>query len=567
MGKVGAVQDLVRGIEKLIGVKKSSENVQPQQVVVQQMGPDCENLLNRAFVFLEDGDWKSADEYCEKVLDIDFENARAYLGKLMANLQVKKQEDLKNQKEPFDNNPYYQKLCRLAGEELQKELKGYIDFINDRNENERLEGIYQKGKKLMKTATEQAYTEAAAVFESINQYKDAAILAKECQEKVEALKNEERLTKQRYQEIVAEYERLTKKVKSPSEEQEMKEKIEKLSEELDSLKTLLGTFPSYSKELTETENTISEKKEKMEVLQKERAGLGIFASKRKKEIDENIDILQKNVDALETKRMQLQNVLCGCSNVEEISKKINEVEEAIQNQKLAMEENEKERSILAELEKEISSEKYALQNAIRAVKLAQKGGKVVFGSYPQGKNTDKKEKIEWLVLEKQGGKALLLSKYGLDCQKYNEEHKPVTWETCTLRKWLNDTFLNTAFEEVERSMILTVDVPADKNPKYSTESGNQTQDQVLLLSIQEAEKYFFSDAERVCEETAYAKENGAYEGGNGASCWRLRSPGYDAYYAATVGNYGAVNVIGLDVDVANIVVRPALWVDPSSDNF
>lgn len=53
-------------------------------------------------MFLEDGNFDEADEYCEKVLDIDPENAQAYLGKLMSELRVETQDRIKNAAEPFD---------------------------------------------------------------------------------------------------------------------------------------------------------------------------------------------------------------------------------------------------------------------------------------------------------------------------------------------------------------------------------------------------------------------------------------------------------------------------------
>ena len=64
-------------------------------------------LLERAFMFLEDENWEEAIEYLEKVLDNDPENAQAYLGKLMADLKVKKKKDIVNCKEPFDKNANY----------------------------------------------------------------------------------------------------------------------------------------------------------------------------------------------------------------------------------------------------------------------------------------------------------------------------------------------------------------------------------------------------------------------------------------------------------------------------
>lgn len=70
-------------------------------------------LLKRAFIFLEDGNWVSADAYCEACLDKNPELAEAYLGKLMAELHVRKQDQLKNQANPFDNSSNYQKALRL----------------------------------------------------------------------------------------------------------------------------------------------------------------------------------------------------------------------------------------------------------------------------------------------------------------------------------------------------------------------------------------------------------------------------------------------------------------------
>lgn len=90
---------------------------------------EVNNLLKRAFMFLEEGNWVDANEYCERALDIAPENARAYLGLLMKDLNVKKQEDLKNYVRPFDDNKNYQKAVQFADEALKKTLIGYIEHI------------------------------------------------------------------------------------------------------------------------------------------------------------------------------------------------------------------------------------------------------------------------------------------------------------------------------------------------------------------------------------------------------------------------------------------------------
>ena len=162
------------------------------------------------------------------------------------------------------------------------------------------------------------------------------------------------------------------------------------------------------------------------------------------------------------------------------------------------------------------------------------------------------------------GKALLISKYALDCQPYNTSYTDVTWETCTLRKWLNNDFINAAFSADEKSMIPTVTVSADKNPDYGTDPGNATEDQVFLLSITEANKYFGSDSAGQCKPTEYAVANGARESDNGNCWWWLRSPGGIQYSAARVHIGGGVYEFGDIVGSVYGAVRPALWIDLNS---
>jgi tetratricopeptide (TPR) repeat protein len=150
-----------------------------------------EFLLKCGAEALEAGDWQSADEYYEKVLDIDPENATAYLGKLMAQLRVTKQEDLKDHDSPFDNSENYQKAVRFADDKLKSELTGCIEHINTRNKQARLERIYAQAKKAMVTGNSSLiYSEAAQLFESIIEYKDSAALAKECREKAETARKD-----------------------------------------------------------------------------------------------------------------------------------------------------------------------------------------------------------------------------------------------------------------------------------------------------------------------------------------------------------------------------------------
>ena len=209
------------------------------------------------------------------------------------------------------------------------------------------------------------------------------------------------------------------------------------------------------------------------------------------------------------------------------------------------------------------------------------GNYITFGTYPQTKAGNDATPIEWLVLARDGDKALLISRYGLDAQPYNKDYTSVTWETCTLRTWLNGTFYNKAFSSAEQAAILTTNVDNSKNQCYSgwsTNGGKNTQDKVFLLSYAEANKYFgvtynnSSNTKSRVAPTAYAiaqgtGKNSSYKTADGidAGWWRLRSPGvsqYDAAYVSTDGSLYANRV-----NVGSGSVRPALWVNIEADVF
>lgn len=189
------------------------------------------------------------------------------------------------------------------------------------------------------------------------------------------------------------------------------------------------------------------------------------------------------------------------------------------------------------------------------------GDIIKFGSYPQTSSTP--EPIEWQVLSVENSKALLVSKYGLDCVKYNEMYRPVTWETCTLRAWLNKDFINKAFTAQEQQKIAAERILNADNPKHRTSGGIDTEDKVFCLSIDEAEKLFKSDIERICVPTAYAKKKGAHQSNTAGfgGWWWLRSPGIYEEDAAYVIYLGFVSRNGDNVASGDVSVRPALYIN------
>ena len=209
---------------------------------------------------------------------------------------------------------------------------------------------------------------------------------------------------------------------------------------------------------------------------------------------------------------------------------------------------------------------------------------IYFGNYWQkdtdGDGTadqnDDREPIKWRVLSVNGDDAFLVADKNLDCQVYNGTQEAVTWETSTLRAWLNDSFIKEAFSPLEQSAIKSTQVINNDNPNYGTEGGNDTIDQVYLLSIDEVtnKEYGFSGSYDECAEnrstqnTEYADEQGAFtsskEGCTGNGYWWLRSPGKSSNYATHVGSDGSVFQYGFIVSSTSVGIRPALHLDFSS---
>ncbi|MBO4390833.1 MAG: hypothetical protein J5825_08245, partial [Lachnospiraceae bacterium] len=186
-------------------------------------------------------------------------------------------------------------------------------------------------------------------------------------------------------------------------------------------------------------------------------------------------------------------------------------------------------------------------------------GNIIFGRYDQGKGP---ESIEWIVLKQErGGKLLVISKYALDYLPYHEQSRGVSWETCSLREWLNKSFIRTAFTENEQAHLIEYHVPADRNPECETTVGQSTYDRVFLLSLKEAKKLLENDKKRQCQHTPYAKSHQQNPDERKMECWWwLRTAGNFIYNAAGVAADGSLVYRGRPVDDGDSAVRPAMWI-------
>lgn len=655
MGKLGFMQDLIRGIKKIAASGEQKTAAKPAAPAATG-STGAAPLLERAFLFLEDGKWPDADTYCEKVLDIDPKNAQAYLGKLMAELQVPKRGQLSDCAQPFDKNENYLKILRFGDEALKTELCEYID---KRNKN----AIYNNACGVMKSAAAQmAFLKGAELFKSISGFRDTDALAAQCLEKAESCRKDAVYTTAKsrmnggntasYKQAIAIFKTIPGWRDADSQIYACQKRIEeiKAKEEAARLEALrkaeekriaaakrakrLKKFAAiatpvlcvciafvivlctviipqqkYNKamnllesgdydsayalleEITKDDDIkVSKYNRAMKLLESEDYDSAyalleeiddnetIASSKRSRAMKllesgyyysayallEEIGDSETIASSRRSRAMKLLDsgnydyaytLLSAIGDNETIlASKYDRAVKYIDSG-----DYESAYILLKDISYKNSKEKYAIAKAKYEqilIRNAAVGDKIIFGTYEQDNDTSNgAEDIEWLVLAKENNKILVISDKVLDAKQYNNEIN-TTWEQCSLRKWLNDSFLNTAFSKKERALIQSTTVSADKNPKYSTNPGNATTDKVFLLSINEVYKYFNDFHARECALTAYAKAHGA-------ALWWLRSPG-SPYSAAFVYPTGALVYNGESVKVSYGGVRPALWIDLDS---
>ena len=198
------------------------------------------------------------------------------------------------------------------------------------------------------------------------------------------------------------------------------------------------------------------------------------------------------------------------------------------------------------------------------------------------------EKYNWEVLDIKGGDALVLSERILEHRPYHSEYTTVTWETSDIRAYLNSDFLNNNFSEDEINQLKSVKIENSDNPwdfseqggNYKTLGGEDTEDKVFLLSLEEIVKYMGNDKYDMLNQEELGKsENKLYDGmsdvrvaynlygkigtlvsDRSSENWLLRSPGCYTNNAAFVNYSGDIRIDGHNVDDGRFGIRSAMWI-------
>lgn len=692
MSKIGFMQDLLRGVQKVMQQPTSAPQVvRVETATVETNAPGVTSLLKRAALFLEDGDTASAREYYDRVLDIDPECAEAYMGKVCAETGCRKESDLGTLNYCVDMRGDWQKAVRFASAAQKQKYEGYMASVRARVEEHCHElaidcacavavgrgsrakmddalkayraNCLTKGSESTDYSAEEGASWHLAGYQSIRNTLAQMIADNAPRDVTEGMlkvaaamfgqiKGEEARAQQCL--VLAEQARqkvIYEKASARRAAIGMPDLMD--AADLEALAKQFGQIPGYKDAKQQAEQCLQDAENARETVYNDaveamqEAEKGNFSFKWEKAIRMLAREGLNGYRDVEELRKQAEQRRKECENAEEKERKAKErknkrltvafvlvvliacvvgwfvVTRVIPNNKyqraVALRENGQYDDAIAafaelgeysDANEQIAETKYQQGKALLSAKnyddaarilisiqgykdvdkLLEKddnmiaaardakfavGNYVSFGTYPQTKAGNDATPIEWLVLARDGNKALLISRYGLDAQRYNKDTTSFTWETCTLRTWLNGTFYNKAFSSAEQAAILTTNVDNSKNQCYSGWSTNgwkNTQDKVFLLSYAEANKYFgvtyynSSNTKSRVAPTAYAIAHGAWTSSSdktadsvNAGWWWLRSPGSDQRSAAYVFADGSLYDLSVGSDSAS--VRPALWVN------
>ena len=571
LGKVGAMQDLVRGVEKILG-KSGEQSASTANTAVDSglaaLNAQKAALLKRGYMALEDGEFDKADDFFDQVLNSDAECGQAYLGKTMAAMKKRNKKgiidtlvsNLENNKSGEEKvlNPDINLIAlareadaqtRILSEFTDQELGKLLDFeFNPKPKYyKNYLPYYQKQlekcnhiENLKKLAGSRDFRHAIEYGDSKVQEDLNAILAGLTDWLKRKIEEEKRIPAKLQEE--QEKERIKIKETIFRWLQKAPEKIARLKTEAESnyekqMAEWEQARTTYSEQYNAALEKQSELQEKIVQLEQKKATLkGLFVEKKRKEMATKIAMLKVSLAAV---------TLPQDPGDPPVKKQERAQEKAL-----------------------VAAAVFPFQAVREELARAAVRDKVYFGKYPYDKEGNV-QKIQWRVLDRKENSLLLLTEYGIDVKQYHEENEYITWEDCTLRRWLNGKFLNEAFSDSEKKLIQITNVDngaVQRNSSYDTTGGNNTEDKVFLLSYKEAyEDYFSSNEERICMPTDYAVKRAWTNDDTGACNWWLRSPDFYQNLASNINNFGFLD--SSRVDYGKNCIRPALWVNLESGSF
>ncbi len=578
MSKLGFMQDLIRGIKKVIGSEKATEK---ETIVVQQgtTTGNVEALLKRGYIALEDGAWDEADKFFEEALNYNPEDAVCYKGKLFAKYKVK---DLKSFVDVFADKyknviPLKTMACEENYEHIDKIVKKYGNVVNRQS----ILPLYYFNKEV-KVFTEERKKQKNIALEALG---DERFFTRAHQYATGDLKSEFDNAYSYFVELLDN--RINKALKDDAD-------------------IISKTKERYNSFLNETDCKVEELFRKQKKKEKGIILLAIFVLicisiavcfyyivLPKIEYSDNCRKYKTACNMIDNgeydSAIRKFRELNGFKESEDM---INKADYLKACELLENKEYDKAIEIFTNLQQ---NEKYEDAKEKKKEALYQKAGDLLdksqysdaksiyikLGNYKETKdklfecnvgeikNVNVGEYVDfgnynkstrWYVLKKDETGILVISVQAIDNGEFDEEGNNV-WKDSTIREWLNGEYLNEAFSDKERKMIRKTTV----SNSFTNENGNvieleDTEDYIFLLSEQEF-RDCFTFGGRICAPSNYLKEKSpTINDDTTAVQWWLRSQGGDSTLASAVDESGHIDDMGISVKF-KIGVRPVMWIN------
>jgi len=249
MSKLGFMQDLIRGIQKITYSNTEKTTSANLNNISSSTNGNIAPLIDRAFLCIEDGEFNKADELLEQVLNLNPREPKAYIGKLLCELKLKKEDDLASLDKPLWNYNNYNKAIRFSDEKeiarIEKYNNSIIDKINKKihNVDEKINSLtpdLNNKKQELITISEQRKAIAQSISEQEQQKnnikKDIEAECKRLEMEYEKLSVQRRKTSSLSSGFL-------KKIESIAAAEKITSALEKINNEIRNLKQSISSNP------------------------------------------------------------------------------------------------------------------------------------------------------------------------------------------------------------------------------------------------------------------------------------------------------------------------------------
>ena len=495
----------------------------------------AERLMDRAFREIRDRRWETADQCCEDALNRDFEAARAHLGKLLVEYKARDLNELSTYAESIAENIHFKRVMQYADEPLRAKLQACERSIQKNIRQAELEEQRRREEEQQAKLEEQRRKE-----------EEQRRFWQEAYELAERKRIEEEKRKQAAE---AEQRRIAAEAQK-KREAELEKQRKKVRARIDNnIVIFVSMVLGVPLILLGFKGSVNDAKGFL-MLATISGAVGLALT---------ICCFGQTIGTARTLVMVARIPLAvalvcvfGFGSLTAINSRPEDAKGLLSTeveQKIQLVDDK-----LAEffgIETDAAPEDFSALDTRLNV-----GDTIAFGRYEQDNNTSNgAEPIEWLVLDRDGDRALLLSQQVLDAQPFCESSAEAEWNTSDVRAWLNDAFLNAAFSAEAQEKL---------EEMYAGDDAVGT-DRVFLLSSADEGRYFQSDEARIAFPTTYALAQGApvdAENSEGGCQWWLRTVMEgDARGVACIAPSGSDAMMLLwEGGSPKSGVRPAIWV-------